>query len=229
MYKEIENGVVAKLYMRKGFLIYEEMRKYLTIYEEAVSWILIWLCNCSILNFLKYEENLIFFISVASTILHYFTHFFSLWNAIIRTLSLLYSHFINNVSAVNFVCNLITFELWKSLIYMEMILRSLRCIQLFCQLIAACVYRHYLQNPGFANLETPSTTHSPSMHWKALYCLLYCPVHVDFALDLKVLSSEMDPAEIKLIRQLLRNLQTRGAFIAAFTSEKRWMTIKKVY
>ncbi len=24
-------------YMRKGFLIYEEMRKYLTIYEEAVS------------------------------------------------------------------------------------------------------------------------------------------------------------------------------------------------
>jgi hypothetical protein len=29
-------GAVAKLYMRKGFLIYEEMRKYLTIYEEAV-------------------------------------------------------------------------------------------------------------------------------------------------------------------------------------------------
>jgi hypothetical protein len=30
-------GVVAKSYMRKGFLIYEDMRKYLTIYEEAVS------------------------------------------------------------------------------------------------------------------------------------------------------------------------------------------------
>ncbi len=29
-------GAVAKSYMRKGFLIYEEMRKYLTIYEEAV-------------------------------------------------------------------------------------------------------------------------------------------------------------------------------------------------
>ncbi len=28
-------GSVAKSYMRKGFLIYEEMRKYLTIYEEA--------------------------------------------------------------------------------------------------------------------------------------------------------------------------------------------------
>jgi hypothetical protein len=28
-------GAVAKL--RKGFLIYEEMRKYLVIYEEAVS------------------------------------------------------------------------------------------------------------------------------------------------------------------------------------------------
>ncbi len=45
--------------IRKGFLIYEEMRKYLRIYDEAVSHI--WLCNCSILNFLIYEENLIFF------------------------------------------------------------------------------------------------------------------------------------------------------------------------
>jgi hypothetical protein len=32
IYKEIQNGFVAK-----GFLFYEEMRKYLTIYEEAVS------------------------------------------------------------------------------------------------------------------------------------------------------------------------------------------------
>jgi hypothetical protein len=30
-------GAVAKSYMRKGFLIYEEMRKYLVIFEEAVS------------------------------------------------------------------------------------------------------------------------------------------------------------------------------------------------
>jgi hypothetical protein len=30
-------GAVGKSYMRKGFLIYEEMRKYLVIYEEAVS------------------------------------------------------------------------------------------------------------------------------------------------------------------------------------------------
>jgi hypothetical protein len=30
-------GSVAKSYMRKGFLKYEEMRKYLPIYEEAVS------------------------------------------------------------------------------------------------------------------------------------------------------------------------------------------------
>jgi hypothetical protein len=30
-------GAIAKLYMRKGFLIYEEMRKYLVIYEEDVS------------------------------------------------------------------------------------------------------------------------------------------------------------------------------------------------
>jgi hypothetical protein len=29
-------GTGAKSYVRKGFLIYEEMRKYLTIYEDAV-------------------------------------------------------------------------------------------------------------------------------------------------------------------------------------------------
>ncbi len=59
IYREIQ----IRGYMRKGFLIYEEMRKYLTIYEEAVSHI--WLCT--LLNFLIYEENLIsFFISVAA-------------------------------------------------------------------------------------------------------------------------------------------------------------------
>ncbi len=47
--------------MRKGFLIYEEKRKFFPIYEETVSHIShIWLCNFSILNFLLYEENLIF-------------------------------------------------------------------------------------------------------------------------------------------------------------------------
>ncbi len=35
------------------------MRKYFSMYEEAVSHI--WLCNLSLLNFLIYEENLIFF------------------------------------------------------------------------------------------------------------------------------------------------------------------------
>ncbi len=62
MYKEIQSGAVAKSYMRKGFLIYEEMRKYFPIYEEAVSHI--WLCSCSILNFLIYEEILFSFLSV---------------------------------------------------------------------------------------------------------------------------------------------------------------------
>jgi hypothetical protein len=33
----IPMGSVAMSYMRKGFLIYEEMRKYLTIYKEAGS------------------------------------------------------------------------------------------------------------------------------------------------------------------------------------------------
>jgi hypothetical protein len=37
IYKKIQNGAVAKSSMRKGFLIYEEMRKYLNIYEEAIS------------------------------------------------------------------------------------------------------------------------------------------------------------------------------------------------
>jgi hypothetical protein len=65
-YKEIQKEAVAKSYMRKGFLIYEEMRKYLVKYEEAFSHN--WLCNCSLLNFLIYEENFIlFFISVQVT------------------------------------------------------------------------------------------------------------------------------------------------------------------
>jgi hypothetical protein len=58
IYKEIQMGEVAKSYMRKGFLIYEEMQKYLTNYEEAVSHKC--LCNRSLLNFLMYKENSIF-------------------------------------------------------------------------------------------------------------------------------------------------------------------------
>ncbi len=50
IYKEIQSGAVAKSYMRKGFLIYEKMREYFPMYEEAISHI--WLCNCSIPNFL---------------------------------------------------------------------------------------------------------------------------------------------------------------------------------
>jgi hypothetical protein len=37
IYKEIQKGSGAKSYMRKGFLIYEEMRKNIVIYGEAVS------------------------------------------------------------------------------------------------------------------------------------------------------------------------------------------------
>jgi hypothetical protein len=37
IYKENQMGSVAKSYMRKGFLIYDEIRKYLVLYEEAVS------------------------------------------------------------------------------------------------------------------------------------------------------------------------------------------------
>ncbi len=37
-YKEIQSGVVAKTYMRKGFLIYEEMRKYFAILKGIYQW-----------------------------------------------------------------------------------------------------------------------------------------------------------------------------------------------
>jgi hypothetical protein len=40
IYREVKIGSVAKSYMRKGFLKYEEMLKYLTIYEETASHIL---------------------------------------------------------------------------------------------------------------------------------------------------------------------------------------------
>jgi hypothetical protein len=43
IFKEIQNEAVAKSYMRKVFLIYEEMRKYLTIYEEAQFRIIDWM------------------------------------------------------------------------------------------------------------------------------------------------------------------------------------------
>jgi hypothetical protein len=35
--KEIQSGAVAKSYVRKGFLNYEEIHNYFPIYEEVVS------------------------------------------------------------------------------------------------------------------------------------------------------------------------------------------------
>jgi hypothetical protein len=37
IYREIQSGAVAKSYMGKGFVIYEELRKNFPIYEEVVS------------------------------------------------------------------------------------------------------------------------------------------------------------------------------------------------
>ncbi len=34
--RKFRGGAVEKSYLKKGFLIYEEMRKYFPIYEEAV-------------------------------------------------------------------------------------------------------------------------------------------------------------------------------------------------
>ncbi len=62
MNKEIQMGSVAKSYMQKGSLTYEEIRKFLTIqYMRRPG-----LCNRSLLNFLIYEENQISFLSVQS-------------------------------------------------------------------------------------------------------------------------------------------------------------------
>jgi hypothetical protein len=53
IYKEIQKVAVSKSYMRKGFLRYEEMRKFLVIYEEVVSYMT--------LQQKLYDENLFFF------------------------------------------------------------------------------------------------------------------------------------------------------------------------
>jgi hypothetical protein len=37
IYQEIQSGAVAKSYMRTGFLIYEEVRKYFPIYKVATA------------------------------------------------------------------------------------------------------------------------------------------------------------------------------------------------
>ncbi len=59
IYNEIQSGAVAKSYMRKGFLIYEEMRKYIPIYEEAVSHI--WLATAPFWIFLYMRKILFLF------------------------------------------------------------------------------------------------------------------------------------------------------------------------
>ncbi len=91
--------------MRKGFLIYEEMRKYFPIYEEAVSHI--WVCNYSIRNFLIYEENLIFCFISASIFLLSHTTLYS-------TLSSPFPYFANHLSSllhISQVTNLYFFTL----------------------------------------------------------------------------------------------------------------------
>ncbi len=145
MYKEIQNGA-EKVKYEEVLLIYVEMRKYLAIYEEAVSHMLVWFCNCSILNFLMHEENLIFFIGVASTILKYFPHFFYLCNAILRTSSSLYCISLHQRCFRRIFCMKFEYyiELWKSWIYMEMILRSLR---------TGVLYTVHPQNVRFQNVR----------------------------------------------------------------------------
>ncbi len=59
MYKEIQNGPVAKSYMTNGLLIYGGIFTHFLIHQEALPHIR--LCNSSTLNFLIYEERKIQF------------------------------------------------------------------------------------------------------------------------------------------------------------------------
>jgi hypothetical protein len=81
--------------MRKGFLIYEEMRKYFPIYEEAV-------CNCSILNFLiLYMRKFLFsFLSVRSRLVFEQQSSYVLFSAYIIVILKLFS------SDILYICTL---------------------------------------------------------------------------------------------------------------------------
>jgi hypothetical protein len=57
--KTVKKGSGAKSYIRRGFLIYEEMLKNLAIYGKAVSHI--WLCTRYLLNFVIFSMRKIFF------------------------------------------------------------------------------------------------------------------------------------------------------------------------
>jgi hypothetical protein len=70
--------------MKKGFLMYEEMRKYFPIYEEAVSHV--WLCNCSILNFLIMRKIWFTFLSVHKIIIRFFKYFFLFFSLFARSM-----------------------------------------------------------------------------------------------------------------------------------------------
>jgi hypothetical protein len=58
IYKEIQNGAVAKSYITNGLLIYGEIFPHFLIYWETLPHIL--LCNCSTLNFLIYGGKIYF-------------------------------------------------------------------------------------------------------------------------------------------------------------------------
>jgi hypothetical protein len=54
-------GAVAKSYMRKGFLIYEEMRKYFVIIYIRRPLVIYDFATAPLLDFLIDEENFVFF------------------------------------------------------------------------------------------------------------------------------------------------------------------------
>ncbi len=82
IYKEIQKGAVAKSYMRKGFLRYEELRKYLVplvIYDIATApfWISLYMKKIFILFFIcaLYHETTTK--NLLNTSVHFYFFFFS--------------------------------------------------------------------------------------------------------------------------------------------------------
>ncbi len=97
IYKVVQYGAVATSYMRKGFLIYEEMRKYFTIYEAAVSHV--WLCNCSIPKFLIYEDKFDFLFYQCTTVYLYVAISMTVSPSVISSCFFLGSTFFLNISS----------------------------------------------------------------------------------------------------------------------------------
>ncbi len=70
LYKEVQNGAVAKSHMTNGLLINDEIFAHFLIYQEALPHLR--LCNCTILNFLIFRKFYFLFQCILAPILKKF-------------------------------------------------------------------------------------------------------------------------------------------------------------